>query len=76
MEENENISEYFALILLSTTGMMFIASSKEFMSLFIGFEIMSIAVYILSGFNKKSVPSTESGIKYLVLGGFSSAFLL
>ena len=76
MEQNENISEYFALILLSTSGMMFIASAIEFMSLFIGFEIMSIAVYILSGFNKKSVQSTESGIKYLVLGGFSSAILL
>lgn len=76
MEDNENISEYLALILLSTSGMMFIASAKEFMSLFIGFEIMSIAVYILSGFNRKSTRSTESGIKYLVLGGFSSAILL
>ena len=76
MEDNENISEYLALILLSTSGMMFIASAKEFMSLFVGFEIMSIAVYILSGFNKRSIQSTESGIKYLVLGGFSSAILL
>ena len=76
MEQKENISEYLALILLSTSGMMFIASAKEFMSLFIGFEIMSIAVYILSGFNKKSLQSTESGIKYLILGGFSSAILL
>ncbi len=76
MDDNENMSEYFALILLSTSGMMFIASAKEFMSLFIGFEIMSIAVYILSGFNKRSIQSTESGIKYLVLGGFSSAILL
>ena len=76
MEQNENISEYIALILLSTSGMMFIASAREFMSLFIGFEIMSIAVYVLSGFNKRSIKSTESGIKYLVLGGFSSAILL
>jgi len=76
MEEDENIGEYFSLILLSTTGMMFLSSAKEFVSLFIGFEIMSISVYILSGFNKKSITSTESGIKYLILGGFSSAILL
>ena len=76
MEEDENIGEYFSLILLSTTGMMFLSSAKEFVSLFIGFEVMSISVYILSGFNKKSVSSTESGIKYLILGGFSSAILL
>ena len=76
MVEDENIGEYFSLILLSTTGMMFLSSAKEFVSLFIGFEIMSISVYILSGFNKKSISSTESGIKYLILGGFSSAILL
>lgn len=76
MQNDENIGEYFSLILLCTTGMMFLSSAKEFISLFIGFEIMSISVYVLSGFNRKSVKSTESGIKYLVLGGFSSAILL
>ena len=74
--EDENIGEYFSLILLSVTGMMFLSSAKEFVSLFIGFEIMSISVYILCGFNKRSISSTESGIKYLILGGFSSAILL
>ncbi len=69
-------NEFYALILFSTSGMMILASAKEFMSLFMGFEIMSISVYILSAFNRRSVRSTESGVKYLILGGFSSAILL
>jgi len=69
-------NEFYALILFSTSGMMILSSAKEFMSLFLGFEIMSISVYILSAFNRKSVRSTEAGLKYLILGGFSSAILL
>ena len=76
LKENENFGEYLSLILLCTTGMMFISSAKEFISLFIGFEVMSISVYVLSGFDRRSLGSMESGIKYLVLGGFSSAVLL
>lgn len=73
---NSRVNEYYALILLCTSGMMILSSAKEFMSLFLGFEIMSLSVYILSGFNKRSARSVEAGIKYLVLGGFSSAVLL
>jgi len=73
---NLRVNEYYALILFSTSGMMILGSAKEFMSLFLGFEIMSVSVYVLSGFNIRSVRSAESGVKYLVLGGFSSAILL
>jgi NADH-quinone oxidoreductase subunit N len=73
---NLKIGEYYALILFSTSGMMILGSAKEFMTLFLGFEIMSVSVYVLSGFNRRSVRSAEAGIKYLVLGGFSSAILL
>ncbi|MGB7290698.1 MAG: NADH-quinone oxidoreductase subunit N [Thermodesulfobacteriota bacterium] len=69
-------NEFYSLVLFSTSGMMILSSAKEFMSLFLGFEIMSISVYILSGFNRRSVLSSEAGMKYLVLGGFSSAILL
>ncbi|HEX9665510.1 MAG TPA: NADH-quinone oxidoreductase subunit N [Thermodesulfobacteriota bacterium] len=69
-------NEFYSLILFSTSGMMILSSAKEFMSFFLGFEIMSISVYILSGFNRRSVLSSEAGMKYLVLGGFSSAILL
>ncbi len=70
------LEEFYALVLFCTSGMMILASSVELMTLFVGFEIMSIAVYILSGFRSGSLDSTESGVKYLVLGGFSSAVLL
>lgn len=70
------LDEFYALLLLCTSGMMILASSVELMTLFVGFEIMSIAVYILSGWRSGSADSTESGVKYLVLGGFSSAVLL
>jgi NADH-quinone oxidoreductase subunit N len=69
-------NEFYSLVLFSTSGMMILSSSNEFMSFFLGFEIMSISVYILSGFNRRSVLSSEAGMKYLVLGGFSSAILL
>jgi NADH-quinone oxidoreductase subunit N len=69
-------NEFYSLVLFSTSGMMILSSAKEFMSFFLGFEIMSISVYILSGFNRRSVLSSEAGMKYLVLGGFSSAILL
>src|SRR5690606_17964190 len=69
-------TEFYTLIVLSTSGMMILASAREFMSLFLGFEIMSISVYVLSAFQRESVRSTEAGIKYLILGGFSSAILL
>jgi len=70
------VEEFYALVLFCTSGMMILASSVELMTLFVGFEIMSIAIYILSGFRSKSLDSTESGVKYLILGGFSSAVLL
>lgn len=69
-------NEFYSLVLFATSGMMILSSAKEFMSLFLGFEIMSISVYVLSGFNRRSVLSSEAGMKYLVLGGFSSAILL
>ena len=70
------LEEFCALLLLGTAGMMILASSVELVTLFLGFEIMSIAVYVLSGWNPDSERSTESGVKYLVLGGFSSAVML
>ncbi len=76
LKGSENVDEYISLILLCTAGMMFISSAKEFISLFIGFEVMSISAYVLSGFDRRSAGSMESGIKYLILGGFSSAVLL
>lgn len=70
------LEEFYALLLLCTSGMMILASSVELVTLFVGFEIMSVSVYILSGWSAGGERSTESGVKYLVLGAFSSAVTL
>ncbi len=68
--------EYFGLILLSTVGMMFLASSSELVSLYIGLELTTIPLFVLAAFFKDDRKSVEAGIKYLVVGAFSSALLL
>ena len=68
--------EFFGLILLSTVGMMFLASSNELISLYIGLELTTIPLFILAAFYKDDKLSVEAGIKYFVVGAFSSALLL
>ncbi len=68
--------EFLGLILLSTVGMMFLASSSELLSLYIGLELTTIPLFVLAGFFKDDKRSVESSIKYLIMGAFSSALLL
>jgi NADH-quinone oxidoreductase subunit N len=68
--------EYYALILFSTTGMMIMAAATDLIVVFLGLEIMSIALYILAAFNRRQLSSGEAGMKYFVLGAFASAFFL
>ncbi len=68
--------EFLALIMLSTVGMMFLASSNELLSLWIGLELTTIPLFVLAAFYKENKFSVESGIKYFVIGAFSSALLL
>ncbi|MCK5125947.1 MAG: NADH-quinone oxidoreductase subunit N [candidate division Zixibacteria bacterium] len=68
--------EYYAMMLISTSGMMFMVSSSNLMVIFIGLEIMSLPLYVLAGFFKDDVKSTESAAKYFFMGAFASAFLL
>lgn len=65
-----------ALILLGATGMMILAGARDMMFIFIGFELMSLAVYVMAGINRRSARSAESAMKYFMLGAISSAFLL
>ncbi|MFC2062575.1 NADH-quinone oxidoreductase subunit N [Chloroflexota bacterium] len=67
--------EYYALILLSTLGMMLMAAATELISLFVSLELVSISLYVLAGF-LKDPKSTESSLKYLLLGAVASAVLL
>jgi len=68
--------EFLGLILLSTVGMMFLASSNELLSLWIGLELTTIPLFVLAAFYKENKFSVEAGIKYFVVGAFSSALLL
>ncbi len=68
--------EYFGLILFSTVGMMFLASSQELLSLYIGLELTTIPLFVLAAFYKNNKLSVEAGIKYFVIGAFSSALLI
>src|SRR4030065_591424 len=74
--EKINFGEYYALILFSTLGMMIMVSTKNLMVLYLGLELMSRAICILSGFIRSDSRSNEAALKYLILGAFSSAFLL
>src|SRR6478672_7064814 len=68
--------ESHVLLLFATSGMMTLASARDLMIVFLGIEIMSIAVYVLAGLNRRSERSAEGAIKYFLLGAFSTSFLL
>ena len=70
------LGEYYALMLLGTIGMMILAAATSFLTVFLGLEMLSLALYILSGFVLRRSSSQESGIKYFLLSSFASGFLL
>src|SRR5438034_5053319 len=74
--EKRETFEYSILILLSTTGMMMLISAADLIALYLGLELMSLALYVVAASNRDSVRSTEAGLKYFVLGALSSGMLL
>ena len=68
--------EFYVLMLLSSSGAMFMASANDLVITFLGLEILSIALYVLAGLNTRRMESREAAIKYFVLGAFSSAVFL
>ena len=68
--------ETHVLLLLATSGMMILAAARDLIIVFLGIELMSVAVYILVGLNRRRERSAEGAIKYFLLGAFSTAFLL
>lgn len=68
--------EYYALILFSAVGMVLMSSAIELVMIFIGLEISSISTYILAGFRRNEASSSESSLKYFLLGSFATAFFL
>jgi NADH-quinone oxidoreductase subunit N len=80
IEDNErqevHVAESHVLLLLGASGMMLLVAARDLMIVFLGVELMSVAVYALAGMNRRSARSAEGALKYFLLGAFSSAFLL
>ncbi|HME68575.1 MAG TPA: NADH-quinone oxidoreductase subunit N [Myxococcota bacterium] len=76
MELHINHAEYYALILLATSGMMLMVAAVDLITVFLGLELMSIPIYVLAGFERRDLRSNESALKYLLIGSFASAILL
>lgn len=74
--EGYPIGEYYPLILFATAGCMWMASGTDLMTIFLGLEVLSIALYVLAGMFRGQLQSNEAGLKYFLLGAFSTGFLL
>jgi NADH-quinone oxidoreductase subunit N len=68
--------EYPVIVALSTLGMMLMISANDLMSLYVGLELQSLALYVIAAFQRDSLRSTEAGVKYFVLGSVASGILL
>ena len=71
-----NSFEFTLLILLSVLGMLLLVSSYDLLSLYLAIELMSLSFYILAAYKRNSEFSSEAGLKYFILGAFSSGLLL
>src|SRR6266496_2518964 len=68
--------EYYVLLVFGTIGMLVMAAGADLMVIFLGLELMSVAVYVLAGFDRRRARSAEAALKYFLLGAFASGFLL
>ena len=68
--------EYYALVLMSTSGMLLLASAGDLLIVFLGIELMSLPLYVLAGLFKTRLAAGEASMKYFLLGAFATAFLL
>ncbi len=68
--------EYPILMLLSTIGMMLLISANDFIALYLGLELMSLALYVVAAYRRDDLRASEAGLKYFVLGALSSGMLL
>src|ERR1700758_1715653 len=73
--EHEQHGEYYALMLLATAGMMFLACGNDLVVLFLALETMALSFYVLTGFLRRERRSNEAAMKYLLMGAFSSGIL-
>jgi len=71
-----NQAEYYALLLSATLGMIIMSASNDLITIFLGLELMSLALYVLVGFQRNRLDSNEAAMKYFLLGAFATGFLL
>jgi NADH-quinone oxidoreductase subunit N len=74
--EKQQRFEFGAMFLLSTLGMLILISAGDLIALYLGLELMSLALYVVAASNREDAKSTEAGLKYFVLGALSSGMLL
>ncbi|HXG49466.1 MAG TPA: proton-conducting transporter membrane subunit, partial [Methylomirabilota bacterium] len=70
------IAEYYSLVVFALAGMLFAASAADFTLLFVAIELITITFYVLTSFQRGLRSSLEAGVKYLVMGGIASAFMV
>src|SRR3954453_22380548 len=75
-DPSRRIFEFSILIMLSTVGMMVLISAADLIMLYLGLELMSLALYVVAASHRDDTKSTEAGLKYFVLGALSSGMLL
>jgi NADH-quinone oxidoreductase subunit N len=72
----KHVGEYVAVVLMAATGGLLIAGAQDLLVIFVGLELLSLGLYIITAFAKSSAKSAEAAIKYYLFGGMSAAFLL
>lgn len=75
-DSEDSTGEYYCLILFACAGMMWMASAKDLVSLFVSLELTTITLYILVAYMRRNVGSLEAGVKFLILGALSTGFLV
>jgi len=76
MKDEENIGEYYVLMLFAMLGMMLMVSATNFIIMYLGMELMALSVYVLVAYQREVLRSNEAALKYFILGSLSSAMLL
>ena len=74
--EQDHVTDHFALVLFALVGAIMLTGFSNMTTLFLGFEILSIPMYVLAASRKRDLASNEAGFKYLIMGSFASGFLL
>jgi NADH-quinone oxidoreductase subunit N len=70
------LGEYYGLVLLASSGLMLLVAANDFLTVFLSLEVVSLALYVLTGITRRSPRSNEAAVKYLVTGAFATCFLL